>query len=278
MIDRAGASTSLAIDSQALDRLKLESKQNPEKALKSAAQQFEAVFLDMMLKSMRDATPQNGMFDSQQTKTFTAMLDQQLAQAMSASRGVGLADAMVKQLSRYVPYHAGQAGPAAAATSGVSSAYGANPKQGFVQRMLPHAIKASVKSGIPAQMMIGQAALESGWGQREIRMPDGSSSHNLFGIKAGPDWKGKVAEVTTTEYSNGVPHKQVAKFRAYDSYEAAFNDYANLLQNDPRFAGVLQQTGNAQGFASALQQSGYATDPHYADKLAQVISQVGGMG
>ena len=276
MINQTGISTSLAIDAQGLDKLKLEAKQTPQKALKAAAQQFEAVFLNMMLKSMRDATPQNGMFDSQQTQTFTAMLDQQLAQSMS-KRGIGLADAMVKQLSRYVPPGPGKA-TATTGTGAVPSAYGANTQQGFVQRMLPHALKASRSSGIPAHLMIGQAALESGWGQREIRMPDGSSSHNLFGIKADPAWKGKVATGTTTEYSNGIPHKQVAKFRAYDSYDAAFNDYAHLLQSNPRFAGVISQTGNAQGFASAMQQSGYATDPHYAEKLAQVIGQVDNLG
>lgn len=280
MAGQAGMSASLAIDSQSLDKLRLEAKQSPDKALKAAAQQFESVFMNMMLKSMRDATPQDGMFDSQQTKTFTAMLDQQLAQSMS-SRGVGLADAMVKQLSRYVPHRgtaAQPAGTAAASTANaVPSAYNANTQMAFVQRMLPHAQQASRSSGIPAHLMIGQAALESGWGQREIRMPDGSSSHNLFSIKAGPSWKGKVAQVTTTEYRNGVPHKQVSKFRAYDSYTQAFNDYANLLSSNPRYAGVLQQGSSAHGFANALQHSGYATDPHYAEKLAQVIDKVGNL-
>lgn len=280
MVDQTGMSAGLAIDSQALDRLRMQADKTPDKALKAAAQQFESVFMNMMLKSMRDATPQDGMFDSEQTKTFTAMLDQQLAQNIS-TRGIGLADAMVKQLSRYVPHAAasasqpaasGAATPATAAS--VPSAYNTTHQMDFVQRMLPHAAAASRSSGIPPQLMIGQAALESGWGQREIRMQDGSSSHNLFGIKAGADWKGKVAEVTTTEYRNGVPHKQVAKFRAYDSYAQAFNDYANLLGSNPRYAEVLKQGGNAQGFAQALQQSGYATDPNYAQKLAQVIGQV----
>lgn len=281
MID-PGISANLAIDAQSLDKLRLQAKQTPDQALKAAAQQFESVFMNMMMKSMREATPQDGMFDSEQTKMFTSMLDQQLAQSMS-SRGVGLADAMVKQLNRYVsPDAAKQAAAAGKAPAGSSqaalpSAYNANHQQGFVQRMLPHALAASRASGLPAHLMIGQAALESGWGQREIRMPDGSSSHNLFGIKADASWKGKVAEVTTTEYQNGVAHKQVAKFRAYDSYAAAFNDYANLLQSNPRYSEVLKQ-GNAQGFANALQQAGYATDPHYADKLAQVIGKVTNLG
>jgi flagellar protein FlgJ len=115
--------------------------------------------------------------------------------------------------------------------------------------------------------------LESGWGKREIKMPDGSDSHNLFGIKAGKDWHGKVAEVTTTEYHNGVASKQVDKFRAYGSYTEAFQDYANLLSYNPRYSGVLGQA-DSKAFAQGMQQAGYATDPHYADKLASVIGGI----
>jgi flagellar protein FlgJ len=133
--------------------------------------------------------------------------------------------------------------------------------------------QASRSTGVPAHLILGQAALESGWGKREIRMADGSDSHNLFGIKAGNDWKGKVAQVTTTEYHNGVASKQVERFRAYGSYAESFQDYARLLSDNPRYSGVVGQA-DAKGFAQALQQSGYATDPHYADKLAGVISGI----
>jgi flagellar protein FlgJ len=122
--------------------------------------------------------------------------------------------------------------------------------------------------------MIGQAALESGWGRREIRSADGTSSHNLFGIKAGADWKGKVVEATTTEYHNGVASKPKEKFRAYDSYADSFRDYAKLLSENPRYAKVLEQGESAQGFARALQSAGYATDPKYAEKLTRVIGKV----
>jgi flagellar protein FlgJ len=272
---------SLAIDSQSLNNLRLQAKQSPDQALKAAAQQFETVFLNMMLKSMRDATPQDGMFDSEQTKMFTGMLDQQLAQSMASSRGVGLAEIMVKQLSRTQGAEAPPPALAPAATpipapnttSVVSTAYTTDIQQSFVDRMRPHAEQASRTTGIPAHLIMGQAALESGWGKREIRMADGSDSHNLFGIKAGKDWKGKVAEVTTTEYHNGVASKQVARFRAYDSYTESFLDYASLLSNNPRYDGVMGQT-DAKKFAQALQEAGYATDPHYADKLAGVIGGV----
>lgn len=283
-------SASLAASAQSLDNLRAQAKQSPDAALKSAAQQFEAVFVNMMLKSMRDATPQDGMFDNEQTKMFTGMLDQQLAQNISA-RGVGLADVMVRQLSHQAGTTAanaltaqlsgGAAIPSAnkslqpgKAANAVPSAYSANFQQDFVQRMTPLAQRASQESGIPASLMIGQAALESGWGQREIRLPDGSNSYNLFSIKATGDWKGKVAEVTTTEYRNGVPHKQVAKFRAYDSYAEAFNDYAQLLSKNPRYASVTQVGNDAPAAAQALQRAGYATDPHYADKLVKVMGQI----
>lgn len=296
---------SLALDSQGLDGLRLQARQEPDKALKLAAKQFETVFMNMMLKSMRDATPQEGMFDSEQTKMFTSMLDQQLAQSMG-NRGVGLADMMVKQLSRQMPAAAPAVTSSALASPSVSgaaeglsaaskpalqqyiatlaepvpvksslpSAYNENVQQDFVQRMLPHAALASRETGLPAQQMIGQAALESGWGRRTIRMADGTDSHNLFGIKAGANWQGKVAEAKTTEYHNGVASKPTEKFRAYDSYADAFRDYARLLNGNDRYAEVLKQGGNAHGFAQALQNSGYATDPLYAEKLVKVIGRV----
>lgn len=300
---------SLALDSQSLDSLRLQAKQEPDKALKQAAKQFETVFMNMMLKAMRDATPQDGEFDSEQTKMFTSMLDQQLAQNMG-SRGVGLADIMVRQLSKQTPV----APPASASlplSSGIlpvsgkvsaepsdqvvprknaapvasmtmkrslPSAYNENFQQDFVQRLLPHAEKASRATGVPAHLMLGQAALESGWGRRAIRMADGSDSHNLFAIKAGAGWKGKVAEVATTEYHHGIASKSMEKFRAYDSYADAFTDYAKLLRGDKRYADVLTQGDDAYGFAQALQNSGYATDPQYAEKLVKVIGQTRSLG
>jgi flagellar protein FlgJ len=120
--------------------------------------------------------------------------------------------------------------------------------------------------------------LESGWGKREIRMADGSNSYNLFGIKANVDWNGKVAEVMTTEYKNGIPSKQVEKFRAYSSYAEAFGDYADMLSNNPRYAAILQQGGDVARMAQALQKAGYATDPRYAEKLVSVMGKINPAG
>lgn len=278
---------SLAVDTRGLDDLRLRARNNPETALKDAAKQFEVLFMNMLLKSMRDTVPQEGLFDSEQTRFYTSMLDQQLSEKLS-TRGIGLADIMVRQLQRQAP-----AVPAADAGSvngvnGVEGAGGAaapapagalprpaapvGDARAFVNRMWPEAAEASRATGIPAHFIIGQAALESGWGAREIRGADGSPSHNLFGIKAGRGWQGRSVEVTTTEYTDGVPRKTVERFRAYDSYAAAFEDYARLLRTSPRYAGVIEGSRDAASFARALQQAGYATDPAYADKLTRVIN------
>ncbi len=142
----------------------------------------------------------------------------------------------------------------------------------FIRKHHDAAKEAEAASGIPSGHILGQAALESGWGRHEIKMKDGSSSHNLFGIKATSDWKGKVAEVTTTEYIGGVARKVTAKFRAYDSYADAFKDHARLLTQSPRYSQTVAKADTAQGYAQGLQKAGYATDPAYANKLTQVIN------
>jgi len=277
VIGGADLSSKFALDVQGVNQLKLDAKQSSPEALRAAAQQFEAVFMNMLMKSMREATPQDGMLDSDQTRMYTSMLDQQLTQRM-ASRGVGLADVMVRQLSATL-----QAPGGAGATSDQPAAQAVPPAarsgdapahvEAFVQRLLPHARAASAGSGIPAQFMLGQAALETGWGKAEIRGADGQNSHNLFGIKAGSGWRGRTVDIVTTEYVNGKPQKQVDTFRAYDSYADAFRDYANLLHTQPRYQNVIAQGQDAAGFARGLQQAGYATDPNYAQKLISVIRQ-----
>ena len=313
-----GLSATTAFDTQNLDQLKLQAKRDPAKAAGAAAKHFESLFVGMVLKSMREATPQDGVFDSQQSRMFTSMLDQQLAQHVS-SRGVGLAAALTRQLSSAAPAviapdsaaaalqlklssalsestlapsaakapaQAPVSPPAttdpatqpAAASDAATSAAGPQPlshTRDFVNRVWTHAVDAARAIGIPARFMVGQAALESGWGKHEIRAADGTSTHNVFGIKAGRDWTGPVVEKTTTEYVNGVAQKVTAKFRSYASYSEAFNDYAKLLRDNPRYSSVLASAGktqDAKGFAHSLQKSGYATDPAYADKLTRIIN------
>jgi flagellar protein FlgJ len=142
----------------------------------------------------------------------------------------------------------------------------------FVRKHSDVASKVEKSSGIPASYMLGQAGHETGWGKFEIKQKGGAPSFNLFGIKAGANWTGKVAEVTTTEYVNGVAEKKVAKFRTYESYEDSFKDYARLISDSPRYARVKAQTGSVHAFASGLQKAGYATDPEYAAKLSRAIN------
>jgi flagellar protein FlgJ len=140
----------------------------------------------------------------------------------------------------------------------------------FVDSMWAHAAEAGRLTGIPPHFILGQAALESGWGRSEIRGANGVPSHNLFGVKAGRGWSGPTVEAATTEYVNGEPRQSVERFRAYGSYNEAFVDYARLLKV-PRYAQVLERGKDAEGFANGLQQAGYATDPMYADKLLRII-------
>jgi len=302
-------SSKLALDVKDMGSLKQSARANSPEALKTAATQFESLFVNMMMKSMREATPQDGMLDSQQTKMFQSMLDQQTSQNI-AKKGIGLADMLVRQLSKGTDQQAlaiggdgaaasadgsfggaatlmdarlqraiAAAGGNAVADSGDrdSSAAGKGSSaphvRSFQQKLAASAEEASRSTGIPAKFMLGQAALESGWGKREIKGRDGTNSHNLFGIKAGGDWKGRVVEATTTEYVNGKAQTKVERFRAYDSYADSFRDYAKLLASNPRYEKVLASAGDAASFAQGLQKAGYATDPHYASKLTSIIKR-----
>ncbi len=264
-------SQSLAADATSLNRLKYQAGQATPAAVRETAKQFESLFMRELLKSMRDATAsmKSGMMDSPGGDLGTDLLDQQFAVQMAGQPG-GLAEVIAKQLMQQMGMkdQAAQPAPAAAATTVPVPA----AARGFVQQHGAAAQDVQRSSGLPASYMLGQAGHESGWGQREILMKDGSPSHNLFGIKAGADWKGKVAEVTTTEYTDGVPHKTVARFRAYDSHAESFRDFAQLISNSPRYAQARQQTGSVQGWAEGLQDAGYATDPDYAAKLSRAIN------
>jgi len=310
-----------ALDVQGFAKLSAQAKASPQAGMKMAAQQFDAVFTQMMLKSMRDATPQDGPFDSHDSATFTSMMDQQLSQQLS-QKGIGVADAMLKQMMRNQGMQVGGANGAggglagalgggsggdegqSAALNALARAYGnaqangqlamgkgysansaltpplkgdgSSPKvDAFVDKLAEPAQAASAATGIPARFIIGQAALESGWGKSEIKKSDGSTSHNVFGIKATKDWTGKTVSTVTTEYVNGKPQRTVEKFRAYDSYQEAMTDYASMLKGNPRYAQVINSAHDVNGFANGMQRAGYATDPHYAKKLMSIMQKMG---
>lgn len=276
-VDSHAAMLGLAADVQGTGRLRQLARNDPQQAVRETARQFEALLLNTLMKSMREATAQDGPFDNEHTRLYTSLLDQQFAQSL-AKRGIGLAEVLSRQL---LPASGGavQANAAAAAPPLVGAlppgtADARQPSEQieeFVARLQPGAQQTAAATGIPARFLIGHAALESGWGRHEIRRPDGSTSFNLFALKAGPDWSGEVVEAKTTEYVNGAPVRSVEKFRGYASYEEAFRDYAHLLRSNPRYAGVFDHAGDARAFARELQEGGYATDPLYAYKLARVI-------
>jgi len=278
-------SNALAADAGALGKLKMQAGQGTPEAIKEAAKQFESLFMRELIKSMREATMKSGMLDNPGSGLGTDLLDQQFAVQMSGKPG-GLSDLIAAQLTRQMGGSVPEGlKPESLTTPSVSSlrsatslaAYKANaPKAtdsqtNFVARHTDAAVRIEQETGIPASYMVGQAGHETGWGQREIRMRGGKSANNLFGIKADSSWKGKVAEITTTEYVNGVAEKRVAKFRAYESADESFRDYARLITQSPRYAKVTQQTSSAMAFATSLQKAGYATDPNYAAKLSRAI-------
>lgn len=247
---------------------------DPKAAIKAAAKQFEAMFMQQLMKSMRESSLGTGMLENSGTQMGTEMLDTQLANKMAGASG-GLADVIARQLERQMNgVTAAAALPAAgAAGAPAGTATPVKPSQEeFLRLHQQSAAGAEAQTGIPASFMVAQAAHESGWGKHEIRNADGTSSHNLFGIKAGAGWTGKVAQVTTTEVIDGQPRKVVAKFRAYASYDESFRDYAQLMKDNPRYAKVVAAGNDARGFAQGLQRAGYATDPAYADKLTRVIN------
>ena len=248
---------------------------DPKAAIKAAAKQFEAMFMQQLMKSMRESSLGTGMLENSGTQMGTEMLDTQFANKMAGLPG-GLGDVIARQLERQMNgvAPATLAAPAASAAGApAGTATHVKPSQEeFLRLHQQSAAGAEAQTGIPASFMVAQAAHESGWGKHEIRNADGSSSYNLFGIKAGAGWKGKVAQVATTEVIDGQPRKVIAKFRAYASYDESFRDYARLMKDNPRYAKVVAAGNDAHGFAQGLQRAGYATDPAYADKLTRVIN------
>jgi flagellar protein FlgJ len=263
----------LAADPTSLNALK-GAAGNDKAALKEAAKQFEALFMRELLKSMREATAKSGLMDSEGEKLGTDLLDQQFSVQLAGLPG-GLASAIERQLGAQLVGGSPDQGalPAMPAQPGTVERVSASGRQAdFVEKHSAAAQAVARATGIPAAFMLGQAGHESGWGRGEIRHADGAPAHNLFGIKATGGWTGKVAEITTTEYIDGEPRKVTAKFRAYDSYEESFRDYARLIGNSPRYEGVMEQLHSVQGFSHGLQRAGYATDPAYAAKLSRAIN------
>jgi flagellar protein FlgJ len=281
----------LSYDVQALTQLRTQARGDEKGSVKAVAQQFEAMFTSMMLKTMRNAVPQSEIGQSNETRMFQGMFDDQLSQNLASHRGLGIAALIERQMTRTdliapkdLPTH--KSGkpltipvPAALqnAQQAQDSAKGqktdsATPLADFVDAVVSQARKAADAIGVAPHLLAAQAALETAWGKRKIVDASGNDSFNLFGIKAGKGWQGKVAHVATTEFENGQAVKKVQPFRVYGSYGEAMEDYARLVKDNGRYQQALNQGGDARAFAAGLQQGGYATDPNYAQKLERVAN------
>lgn len=297
--------TPLATDARSLDRLREKAAADPQAAVRDAARQFEALFMQAVVKSMRDAVPKSGLDSNSSSELYTSMLDQQLAQSMAGRPG-GLAEAIARQLAGVGSSMAGKdksqrpdevvssirfgAGtgsgvthPAAIGARAPVALPGSSPvtppaaglsktQAQFVERLWQPALAAQRETGVPAAFIVGQAALETGWGRHEIRKPDGSPAFNLFGIKATGGWRGESAAAITTEFIDGKAQKLTENFRAYGSYEESMRDWVALITRSPRYSAVVRDGQTVSGFAQELQRAGYATDPEYANKLTRTIN------
>ena len=262
--------------------------QNSPEALKEVAQHFESLFVQMMMKAMRDATQEGGLFNSDEMKFHQGMFDQQMSLHLSQSGGMGLAPIIERQLAgpsqtggrsgeldSLASYSRDLRRPVVAqqvAAPAVQKDFVPASPEAFIGELWPHAQKAAGALGVDAEVLVAQAALESGWGKYTIRRADGSNSFNLFGIKADAQWQGERAVKSTLEYRDGIAQKERGVFRAYHSLEETFADYVNFL-NKPRYRQALEAAGDSEAFLRQLQDSGYATDPRYAEKISALMKR-----
>lgn len=314
---RAQAATSIAFSE--INRLAAIKTKEGKEGVEAAAKQFESLFIDLVLKGMREANKafsEGNYLNSFETELHQEMLDHQWAIHLAEHGGVGLADVIVRQLSGAdcarrdeglarvaatpavavpqpgeLPSAAGaELGTTgvqvtAVATAGLDTAEfpiavrtsGSKGEQfdgpiNFVKKLLP--VVRDVLAGTPLNPLavLAQAALETGWGRQVIHSPDGRSTHNLFGVKAGKDWDGDAVEVTTVEFHGGRPRRESAQFRAYGSWGEALGDYLKLVTDSERYRSAVAHEQEPERYAKELQVAGYATDPDYATKIRRILS------
>jgi len=274
---RPDAGAGAVTDMQRLHELKAQAAQNAPEALEAVAQQFEALFLGMMLDSMRAATIDGGLDQSGEMGLYQQLFDRQIAVNAAAGGGLGIARLLVEQLSAAFPHEAeGQAAEPARAPEvgrppGAAAETAAGSPGQFIREVLPHAKRAAEELGVHPMALVAQAALETGWGDRLPRRADGESSLNLFGVKAGDSWRGGRAVAGTLEFEGGVPVRRTEQFRAYGSVSEAFDDYVRLIKTSPRYAQARAAGADPGRYAEALQAAGYATDPRYAAKIRAIL-------
>lgn len=283
--------------------LRAEARTDSQAALEKVAKEFEALFIQMMLKAAREASPADSAFDSHEVKLYREMFDNQIALQMASEGRLGFAAMLGRQLPQAAaandgpveltlperrmfpdaaPHFAPVPEPEVADEvvdisnwqARVTNRARDDHEREFSARLLVHAKRAAERLGTTPEVLVAQAALETGWGRHVMAGHDGRSSHNLFGIKADPAWNGETVTRRTLEYFDGRPVRVNAAFRSYTDFGAAFDDYANFIEQNPRYRQALERAANPRAYAAALQQAGYATDPQYARKILQIHDQI----
>ena len=295
---------SVYTDFQSFGEMRKEAREQSPESIKKVAKQFEALFVQMMLKGMRDTLPEEGMFKSKQQRMYQDMMDKQVSLDISMGKGMGLADVIERQLtpntanslsaphqlSDYFKASRHQLLTPNAQTSALDMSYQDSEQvaeklavsdvsefdwqqpEDFITDVWPHALQASEDLGVDPEVLIAQSALETGWGKYSRHFDDGDNSFSLFGIKADSAWQGKSIFVSTLEFKDGTMQREQANFRAYDSVSDAFNDYVKFIQDNPRYQQALENGFNPKAYAEELQKAGYATDPNYAKKIERIRS------
>ena len=294
--------------------LRLDAKKDPDAAMKKVAREFEALFIQMMLKAAREASGQDGMFDNNESRMYHEMFDDQVALSMADKGSLGMEAMLRRQFADHLPKsnhgdtsHAHEqiptrrafpnenqpvVGAAADAdlpevtkwpTDNASSEPSAadstdEARKRFADSIREPAARAAAKLGTTPEILIAQAALETGWGKHVMTGSDGQSSHNLFSIKADPSWEGDTVTRRTLEFMQGRPVNVTAGFRAYDGVGQAFDDYVDFIAQNPRYQRALEKAADPRAYVQELQRAGYATDPHYAQKILQIHNQVAAAG
>jgi len=265
-------------DMSGLAKLRAQASQKSPEANKEVARQFEALFIQTMLKAMRQASQLGETTDGEQTRFYQDMYDKQIALDLARKDGIGLAAIIERQLAGPVAADAvlqAEAMPQITRKSTQNTPVPWMPasQEAFIQELWPHAEKSAKELGVSADVLIAQAALETGWGKKMIHDPQGGNAFNLFGIKANKFWQGEHINVPTIEYRDGIAQREHASFRSYASLSESMDDYVTFLQQNPRYQQALEKAGNSEGFLMELQQAGYATDPAYAEKISNIMNR-----
>lgn len=283
------------LDPTAMMRLRTDLKNPTPESAKQVAQQFEALFVQTMLKSMRAAMPGDALFGGEQEAQYQDLLDRQLSANLAQGRGLGLAPIIERQLlenmgleqerllsveknlahyrgapvvNQSVNKSSGAASVNSPTVGDKGPAFG-SPEE-FVRSVWGAAERTAKRLGVATKALVAQAALETGWGRHVIRRGDGESTHNLFNIKSH-GWQGEAVKVSTVEYRDGIAAKEMASFRAYGSLQDSFEDYARFLETNPRYRKALDAAADAEAYLQELQEAGYATDPNYAEKISRIM-------